>query len=201
MRWVGVLLLASLAGAQEPAARFRELRAALAEERAALAQWAFDEKLYREAGYLARETLREKPDHAIARLGEQIQEMKPAAFGFEYKQAIRKRGREFQQRWRKIAEPAAAAFAHCNGNQWNRYDNGYPHAALLLHFLLEGPEHRYRSIGFDLLLAEMTQGGLRKKDLFGILGTTPEELEAALRAHAEDVAKRCPARKYGSKKD
>jgi hypothetical protein len=78
-------------------------------------------------------------------------------------------------------------FAHQPSAAWNAYGAGYPHATLLVHFLLHAREGAWRRPAFQLLFEETTQGGLKKKDLFETLRVTPEALDAELKEYAASL--------------
>ena len=87
-------------------------------------------------------------------------------------------------------------FVHMTSEQWDEYGLGYPHAALLVHYLLHAKNGGYRKKAFQLLLAEKTQGGLRKGDMFRMLRTDPAKLEAAVSEFAASIPKSRQERKY-----
>ena len=87
-------------------------------------------------------------------------------------------------------------FVHMNRGGWDEYDHSYSHATLLVHFLLHARKGSMRQQAFKLLLAEMTQGGLKKKTLFEILRVDAEDLDKELRSYAETIVKELTARKY-----
>lgn len=89
-----------------------------------------------------------------------------------------------------------ADFAHLDADAWDEYVLGYPHAALLVHWLLTGDGGRRAAKAFELLLAERQTAGLRKGTLFDLLGLDAAAVDAALRAHAATIDRELPKRAY-----
>ncbi|HLU38391.1 MAG TPA: hypothetical protein VK081_03340 [Planctomycetota bacterium] len=89
-----------------------------------------------------------------------------------------------------------AEFAHLSEARWDDYAAGYPHAALVVHWLLHGDGGKRRGTAMELLVAHKQNGGLRKGTLFDLLGMTPEAAEQALLAHAAKLRKELPRRNY-----
>ena len=90
-------------------------------------------------------------------------------------------------------------FVHMNRQVWDDYDASYPHAALVMHYMLESGEPELRAKGFALLREEITQGGLRKAPFFEWLGRPVAEFEAGLKAFSERSAKDLKVRTYKKK--
>jgi len=90
-------------------------------------------------------------------------------------------------------------FVHMTRKAWNAYELGYSHAALLMHYLMEGDRRRYRKQVFTLLARQITQGGLRKQTMFEMLGVKPDELTRAYTAHARRIVAELPFRQYERK--
>lgn len=91
---------------------------------------------------------------------------------------------------------SSSEFVHMSSEAWDAYDYGYPHASLLVHFLIHGNDGAHRKDAFELLVAERTMGGLRKQTLFELVGMEPEELDAAIQAYARQISSALPRRKY-----
>ncbi|MCA8977878.1 MAG: hypothetical protein KDC98_24340 [Planctomycetes bacterium] len=91
----------------------------------------------------------------------------------------------------------SADFAHMSGEEWNAYGGGYPHAALVVHWLLEADGGKRRKAAMELLLAERQHGGLRKGTFFELVGMEPADVDAALKAYAADIKQRLTIRTYG----
>ena len=90
-----------------------------------------------------------------------------------------------------------ADFVHQDDTAWDNYEDSYPHAALLAHWLLEADGGKRSKVLFDLLTAERQHGGIRKKTFFDLVGMTPEQVDTALAAHAKHIAKALTVRTYG----
>lgn len=76
----------------------------------------------------------------------------------------------------------------------------YPHAALVVHWLIHGDGGKRKAIAFELLLAEKQNGGLRKGTFFELVGLAAEQVDAALREYAAKLGKDVPHRKYAEPK-
>ncbi len=108
-----LLSLLTLVLAQDPAAateaelrdRWQALRVSGAEQRAELARWALDNRLFREAGLLARDTLRVIPDHAINEITVELEQIDAERYQRDYKDALKKSGRDYKKRYREVREP------------------------------------------------------------------------------------------------
>ncbi len=87
-------------------------------------------------------------------------------------------------------------FAHLTRDGWDAYEVGYPHAALVVHWLLMADGGKRRAKAFELLLAERQTGGLRKGTMFDLLGMKPAEIDAALVAHAGTIGRTLVHRAY-----
>lgn len=91
-------------------------------------------------------------------------------------------------------------FIHMNAEEFYAYEYGYPHAALVTHFLMETRDGAWRKHVFTLLEETQKQGGL-KKSVYELLGVEQEELVAELEAHVKDVKARLPFREYARDKE
>ena len=89
-----------------------------------------------------------------------------------------------------------AQFAHQSKEEWDAYELGYPHAALIVHWLLTADGGKRRQLAFELLMAERQTAGLRKGTLFDLIGMPAEKLDAALKAHAAAIERSLPKRPY-----
>lgn len=91
------------------------------------------------------------------------------------------------------------AFVHIGRGPWGGYAFAYPHAALVMHYMLESGEGNLRAKGFELLRQEITQGGMRKTPFFEWLGTPLPAFELGLKEHAAKIDKSLPKRTYKTK--
>lgn len=90
-------------------------------------------------------------------------------------------------------------FAGIAEDAWNAYDLGYPHAALVVHWLLTGDGGKRAAKAFELLTAERQHGGLRKGSVFDVIGVSAEEADRLLREHAAQLAASLPKRPYSTR--
>lgn len=88
------------------------------------------------------------------------------------------------------------SFVPIADDAWNAYELAYPHAALVVHWLLTADGGKRRSKAFELLAAERQNGGLRKGTVFDLLGSKAEEVDQALRQHAAAIARTLKQRQY-----
>lgn len=93
-----------------------------------------------------------------------------------------------------------AEFAHQTEDSWDAYGGAYPHAALVVHWLIHGDGGKRKALAFDLLLAEKQNGGLRKGTFFELVGLGAEQVDAALREYAAKLGRDVPRRKYAEPK-
>lgn len=89
-------------------ARRSDIAARVLRQRTELARWAFDRKLYREAGKLAQEVLRAEPTHALLDLAKQLESIEPERYRNEYRAAFRDHGLAFQKERRTKLVPLAS---------------------------------------------------------------------------------------------
>lgn len=89
-----------------------------------------------------------------------------------------------------------AEFAHLTDEAWDAYEAGYPHAGLLVHWLLHGDAGKRANLVFELLASERQHGGLRKGTLFDLVGMPADKLDLALQEYARKLDKELTRRKY-----
>ncbi len=88
------------------------------------------------------------------------------------------------------------AFLGITSEAFYGYEHGYPHAALVTHFLMEANGGKWRRDVFVILEQTYEQGGIRRP-VHEVLKLSPEELEERLAAHVADIEDRLPYREYG----
>ncbi len=111
--------------------RWKASHAAFAEELAALARWAMEKDLYREAGYLVREVLLVLPEHAVGEIGAEIRKLSADDFSRGYEDALRKSGREFARRETALAQPFAKSAVALAGEAEKAGQSAFAESVLL----------------------------------------------------------------------
>lgn len=79
---------------------------------------------------------------------------------------------------------------------WDDYELAYPHAALVVHWLLTADRGKRAAKAFELLAAERQNGGLRKGSVLELLSLSAEEADRLLREHGAAIGSTLPRRKY-----
>jgi hypothetical protein len=92
------------------------------------------------------------------------------------------------------------AFLGISAEAFGNYDHGYPHAALLTHFLMEAGEGKWRRDVFIILEETYEQGGIRRP-VHEVLELEREELRALFDAHVDYIEGRLPFREYAGHDD
>ena len=90
----------------------------------------------------------------------------------------------------------AAEFIHIGNDAWDEYGAGYPHAALVSHYMMHAENGKFGPQLFSMLLDERTMGGMKKKSLFDVMRTTPEDFDRKLQAHARTTNTNLKRREY-----